>query len=340
MMRFNPNRFFHIGVFLALLAGGLGIGVLIGNGPSKSTRDKHADKMIRYKKARLSETKDRLRTETRIAENGLARGEKVSKPTAADNGRSGDGEQAEQDEKNIESVLSEIISYVEEEASPRKAGLLAELRYARDSGNVKMISNLLRRVALFNRNSKSGLAARNALAWLNGNPDLGGGLAGLATSGAQGGNGGGDGQVVAGGEADAGENVITDADQDDVMTFEEFEAMIKAKEALRNFQSELSNCGSEAERIGKIKAKMMTLVDKSSCNTLAMSLINSSDKAMAVRATVDLATSGNAACQESGKSAYQWLTGEKWAGAEAGMEQAAALEKAAALERSATYRED
>ena len=163
MMRFNPNRFSHIGVFLALLAGGLGIGVLIGNGPSKSTRDKHADKMIRYKKARLSETKDRLRTETRIAENGLAHGEKVSKPTAADNGRSGDGEQAEQDEKNIESVLSEIISYVEEEASPRKAGLLAELRYARDSGNVKMISNLLRRVALFNRNSKSGLAARNAL---------------------------------------------------------------------------------------------------------------------------------------------------------------------------------
>lgn len=350
MMRFNSKRLFLPCAILIVIGAGVLFGVLVGNGFSSPERNRHRSGAFRYRNERSVVNKEHGRTERRVVEDGarLRLQANDPHPIASDKGQAGNERLEDPNVKVMDDVLSEIIGYIEEESSSRKAGILTELKYARAKGNAKLVANLLRRIAFFNRGRKSGTAAKNALARLSQNAAFGGGLAGFLASGAQGGNGGhavadaGGGNAQAQGGADEAngvENVVADEDNN-AMTFEEFEAMIRAKEALRTFQSELSNCGSEAERIGKIKAKMMTLDDKSSCNTLAMGLINSSDKAMAVRATVDLVTSGNSACQESGKSAYQWLTGEKWAGAEAGMEQAAALEQAAARERSGTYRED
>lgn len=232
------------------------------------------------------------------------------------------------DKEEIVSVIDELSSFLEGEDS-KKADVdlkgVSSLHSALALNDARKVARCLQILAK-SRNKYVREVAAVAAHWLASNAvgasglaELAGLIGGPAGGGGSTGVGGAQGGASAGGNGgDAGVSDGEGADEGAELSREELaqemKEFLKEQQSLTEWDEKLNECGTEASRIALAKSALQSSSDENACNYYASALINSSDKDAAVKAIVDLSTSGSEACRKAVQDAYSWITDEPWSG--------------------------
>lgn len=301
MSRIGNNPVAIIAFALAVGGGSMGGWLLAGNGAGGRAKG-NQPKVLR---SRLTDNHEKMQGERRVMKIGLD----GHMRSLSERGSSELRGETEEDatvlqSEEIAKVIDEIVELALLDDSVPLRKIAKELKRAHEKRDVVMMKKLLHTFAL--RSGRSALS--RAAAGLG--EMLGAGLDPAALT------------ALGGGDApDQSQNGVigtaADGRDEDIEFVEDFGAEDKTQAALDAWRQKILECNTEAERIAMIKDGMLSLDDVRSCNSLSMKLITSVDKVAAVNAAVEIIATGKESSLNPAKTAYKWITGQEWTGADA-----------------------
>ena len=313
--------FFSI-VCLAAIVGGVFIGAFFcGSGVSDNVSKGRALRCAKIRRGESPKGAKSNKFTLRVKEGEVAR------PFSIEDIPEAFQFKTDSDKEEIVSVIAELSDFLKTEDTKKVSEEIrgvSVLREALEANDARRVAGCLQAMAK-SRNKYVREVAAVAANWLASNAvgasglaelaGLIGGTAGGGTTGVGGAQGGG---AAGGNGGDAGVSDGEGADEGTELSREELaqemKEFLKEQQSLTEWDEKLNECGTEASRIALAQSSLQASSDENACNYYASVLINSSDKAAAVRAIVNLSASGSEACQKAVQDAYSWITDEPWSG--------------------------